>query len=315
MKKQILILLIITNCFTISAQQSGCTDSAAINFDPKAVLNDGSCRYKPVAMKLPVLIRRLPKTVIETSGLIFWRDSYWTHNDSDNKNELYRLDAKNGKIIQTIAVANADNYDWEEVTQDDDFIYIGDFGNNLGNRMDLKIYKIVKSAIPDTGDASVMSDTIAFAYGDQEDFSIKNLSNDYDCEAMIAFGDSLFIFTKNWVSGSTRLYALTKTPGNYTIYPADEFDVNGLITGAAYDKEHSQIVLIGYRNYFPFVWRLWDFKYNDFFGGNKRRYEFRELFGAQTEAITYTSGGVFVISCEKTPIQKTRLFEVKFPTR
>lgn len=297
--------------FTASAQLEGCTDSIALNYNPEAVINDGTCQYKPKSFKPPSLIRKLPKIVTESSGLIYWRDNFWTHNDSDSKNEIYKFDQKSGKIIQTISVANALNVDWEEITQDDFYLYIGDFGNNFGNRTDLSIYKISKLDIPSEGDTSVIAEVISYSYGDQEDFRVRNLSNDFDCEAMLSFGDSLYLFSKNWISGTSRLYALPKIPGNYYIYPLDEFDVNGLITGAAIDFEHKQVVLCGYRNYFPFIWILNDFQKNDFFGGNKRRIDFRELFGTQTEAVTYTSDGVFVISCEKTPVQKARLFKLE----
>ncbi len=311
MKRFLFVYLTLILTVSASAQQRGCTDTTAINFNPEAVVNDGSCIYAPVAYKPPILVRKLPKTVNETSGLIYWRDSFWTLNDSDNKNELYRLNPINGKVIQTIIISNASNYDWEEVTQDDDYIYIGDFGNNYGNRENLRVFKIHKSDIPDSVDVSVIADTIAFRYGNQDDFTTKNLSNDFDCEAMIALGDSLYLFSKNWVSGTTRVYALPKNRGNYVISPIDEFDVNGLITGAAFDHDNSRIVLIGYRNYFPFVWILSDFQKNRFFSGNKKRIDFKELFGTQTEAITYTSDDIFVISCEKTPLQNARLFKME----
>ena len=41
-------------------------------------------------------------------------------------------------------MSNIKNTDWEEISQDKDFIYIGDIGNNSGNRDDLKIYRAGK---------------------------------------------------------------------------------------------------------------------------------------------------------------------------
>ncbi|HLO90823.1 MAG: T9SS C-terminal target domain-containing protein [Chloroflexota bacterium] len=303
-----MVLLIFMLPLAALSQKIGCTDPEAKNFDHEAIINDGSCVYAPKSYRPRVLVQHLPDSVMETSGLILWRDSFWTHNDSDGGNILYRLDPKSGKIIQKISVGNATNVDWEDIDQDDQFIYIGDFGNNLGSRKDLVIYKIPKNQIAEYGNTEVAAFMIHFSYGDQTDFSVRNRANDYDCEAMISFGDSLFIFTKDWVSLSSKMYAVPKIPGNYLIYPLDEFNADGLITGAAIDQESKQLILSGYKNYVPFVWLLDDYWRNDFFGGNKRKIDFCKLIGSQTEGITYTGNGVFIISSEKTPVNDAKLF-------
>ena len=47
-----------------------------------------------------------------------------------------------GEIIKKRNIINSKNKDWEDITKDNKFLYIGDFGNNLNNRKDLKIYKV-----------------------------------------------------------------------------------------------------------------------------------------------------------------------------
>lgn len=303
-----LILLAITIPVIVRSQKEGCTDPKAKNYDQEAIINDGSCVYAAKAFRPSVLIPHLPDSVMETSGLILWRGSYWTHNDSDGGNILYRLDSTDGRIIQKITLSNAVNIDWEDIDQDERFIFIGDFGNNLGSRSDKVIYLIPKDSIPLTGNSGVQTQRIRFTYGDQSDYTSKNRANDYDCEALLSFGDSLYLFTKNWASLTSRLYAIPKNSGNYSIYPLDEFDADGLITGAALDIKSRQLVLCGYKNFVPFVWILSDYRKNDFFGGNKRRIDFWELLGAQTEGITSTEEGIFIISCEKTAVNDAKLF-------
>lgn len=296
--------------YTGFAQKEGCNDPQAINYDKDAVMNDGSCLYSPKSVKPKTMVDHLPDSVMETSGLIWWKGSIWTHNDSEGGNYIFRLDSASGKIIQRVQVASAGNFDWEDMDQDHDYIYIGDFGNNWGSRTDLVIYKIAKAQIPDTGVVAAESERIYFSYGDQTDYSVRNRSNDYDCEAMISFGDSLYLFTKNWVSQSSRLYALPKVPGNYVIYPLDEFNADGLITGAALNGNNNELVLCGYRNYIPFVWVLSDYWKNDFFGGNKRRIDLRKLAGTQTEGVTWKDQRVFILSSEKTLINDAKLFKI-----
>lgn len=87
----------------------------------------------------------LPIILNESSGAIFFNDKLIIHNDSGNENKLYELDTNSRVITRTVTVTNATNVDWEDITQDNTSIYIGDIGNNNGDRNDLKIYKINKS--------------------------------------------------------------------------------------------------------------------------------------------------------------------------
>jgi hypothetical protein len=70
----------------------------------------------------------------------FCNNNIITHNDSGGQANLYEINASTG-ALRTVAITNATNVDWE-YAQDASYIYIGDIGNNFGNRTDLKIYKI-----------------------------------------------------------------------------------------------------------------------------------------------------------------------------
>ena len=312
MKLKPVLLLIIPVLFSLSlnGQTAGCTDPQALNYNPEATINDGSCVY-PVTTTTPATVSRsLPQEVIETSGLIYWNGGLWTHNDSGNQAMLYKIDTLTGLILQTITVTGAENTDWEDIAQDNEHIYIGDFGNNLGNRTDLRVYISEKSSFPTTGDGSVPAQTINFSYGDQPSFEIANRSNDYDCESLIVFGDSLYLFTKNWVNEQTRLYAMPKVPGTYVLFPQGSMDSDGLVTGADVIAGGSEVILCGYKNYNPFVWLLFDFAGSGFFGGNKRRINFSGMLGTQTEGTSYTFGNTVYISSEKTTVIPARLFRL-----
>ena len=87
----------------------------------------------------------LPPLLYESSGVIFFNNKLISHNDSGNENKLYEIDTISGEVVRTITIDNANNIDWEDIAQDASSIYIGDIGNNNGNRTDLKIYKISKT--------------------------------------------------------------------------------------------------------------------------------------------------------------------------
>jgi len=217
---------------------------------------------------------------------------------------IYKVDTISGEIIQSITVLNAENTDWEDITQDEDNIYVGDFGNNNGDRKDLKVYKLSKSSIPPIGNASVSAGVISFSYGDQHDFTPSYNANEYDCEAITCVDNMLYLFTKNWVSQTTRLYELPTVSGTYSILPVDSFDVDGLITGAGYSGDKNQVIMSGYKNYKPFLFLLFDYYENEFFSGNKRRIDTDGLLGAQTEGICFKNGYNALLSCEKSIIDQ-----------
>jgi putative lipase involved disintegration of autophagic bodies len=84
----------------------------------------------------------LPSEIKETSGLLLIDGKIITHNDRGDAANLYEIDSLSGNLLRTIRITNATNEDWEDLAEDENHIYIGDFGNNDGNRTNLRIYKI-----------------------------------------------------------------------------------------------------------------------------------------------------------------------------
>ena len=224
------------------SQVSGCTDILATNYNANALENDGSCLYPETIVEVNESFD-LAEILSETSGIIYWDGKIWTHNDNADTN-LYALDPVSGDIIETIALPNQTNTDWEEISQDENFFYIGDFGNNVnGNRTDLKILRILKTSL--LANEPVV-ETINFSYQDQTDFTPQGSNDtDYDCEAFVITDNEILLFTKEWKSNNSRLYTLPKMPGNYQAGLMDTLNAEGLITGATFKKENSLIVLSG----------------------------------------------------------------------
>ncbi|TFG42324.1 MAG: T9SS C-terminal target domain-containing protein, partial [Bacteroidia bacterium] len=92
------IVIFILLVSTAEAQKYGCTDRLAVNYDQSATINDGSCIYNPANIE-PLASLNLEAALTETSGLIFWENQFWTHNDNLDIN-LYALDTIYGRIIQ-----------------------------------------------------------------------------------------------------------------------------------------------------------------------------------------------------------------------
>ncbi len=279
-----------------SKAQSGCTDPLASNYDAAAMVNDGSCLYSTTNYSLNE-IAILPNQILETSGLAFFDNQLWTHNDAGNEDKIYQIDTTNGTILNTVIIANSNNEDWEDLAEDGTHLYIGDFGNNDGDRMDLRIYKVLKSQLS-SGIAT--AEVIEFSFSDQVDFTPSSNNTNYDCEAFFFHNDSLHLFSKNWVDQRTRHYVMPSESGTYVAELRESMDVQGLITGADISDD-GVVALIGYNfSGVNIAWFCFDYSGTDFFSGNKRKISFGlALNNSQTEAITFREGGYGYVSSEQ----------------
>ncbi len=269
---------------------------------------DDRCGGKSKKIKIKKYLK-LPKTVDETSGLILWGDYFLTHNDSGGEPVIYKIDKTTGELAGTIRVANAQNRDWEDITQDKNYIYVGDFGNNGGRRKDLRIYKISKKDLRKKHD-TVKASIIRFRYAEQKNFHHKAYKHNFDCEAMTVFHDSLWLFSKNWENHKTRLYKLPKEPGDYTISTLQTCNVKGLITGAYYQKGRHTLCLIGYIDYRPFM--IVDKGFDGKLSRQAKKFRIKDRRFSQTEGICMDKAGNIYISSEKTKRFKQKIYHYKF---
>ena len=260
------------------------------------------------------LIHTLPGLLTESSGLCYTDGNLWSFGDSGNPNAIFKIDTTSGAILQVVTIQNYPNVDWEDITADSSFIYVGDFGNNDGNRKDLKILRIKKSDL-DTSSSqlSVNADAISFSYADQQDFKVNSNTN-FDCEALVAIDSSLYIFTKDGGDLQTRCYQLPKAPGSYQVSPISTFNSAGKVTAAAYDQQTHELALLGYANgkVNSFLWFFDGFDDRDLFGGSSKRIKIGSpLTDWQTEGLDYISSHRLVMSCETTTSHPAAVYSVE----
>lgn len=200
-----------------------------------------------VLCELPIALREISGLLYDSNGIL------WAHNDSGHPPVLFQIDTT-GSIIHTQTLSNAANYDWEDITQDDEGrIYIGDFGNNKNNRKSLQIYIISDSE--NLYSERVETEQITFSFKDQTSFPPPPSQMNYDIEAMIFREGSIYLFSKNNTvpySGYTKIYKIPSAPGNYVAELVDSLliDTNSAlvnsITGAATSPDKKLIALITY---------------------------------------------------------------------
>ena len=288
------ILLLFVFIMTISGllAQNPCNDPDATNFQ-----ENGDCIYASKKLKLKNK-QKLPAAVEENSGLLMFKNGVWTHNDSGGKPEIYKLDPETGNIIQVVKITNATNTDWEDMTQDANHIYIGDFGNNRGDRKDLHILKIKKEAIGESDTVNLKAEKILFSYPNQTTFG-NAYNHNFDCEGFFFHNRNLHLFTKNWNNNKTYHYTVPAIPGDYFAILQDSLDVQGLITAADRSTDGT-VLLLGYaKKGKVFMWQCRDYFGIQYFSGFNRKFKVgSSIFKGQAEGLTFIEGEKGIMSSE-----------------
>lgn len=319
------VLSLLVLCPLLALAQSGCPDPQASNYMPTATQNDGSCLYS-ITNYAPVFRANLPTELREISGLTRSGGRWWGHADSGASPDFFNLNPENGQILQKISLQNAQNRDWEEMAADSAHLWIGDFGNNSNSRQDLGLYRVPLTKIGMSASESVADGDwqfVPFQYADQTNFSAQpEDSSVYDCEAAIAFRGKVHLFTKSRKTYRTTHYVVNEVTGKAE--KLEEFNANGLITGASLSPDGKVVALLGYdlRPFFPtvFMWLLWDWRLDSdlFFSGNKRRVELgTALAVGQAEGIGFAENRRGYLCNERTEFngitlaqQATRWFDI-----
>jgi len=180
----------------------------------------------------------LSKKIDETSGLEIIDGQFITHNDSGDEAKLYYLDKK-GVIVHERNLHGAKNNDWEDITKDEEYLYVANMGNNLDNRKNLSIFKVPIDTSND------QLEVIEFNYPEQIKFITLEKSSQYDAEGLIAIDENLIIFTKNKLKKITEIYSLPKTAGKYEAKKIGSLNTQSIITGADYDSKTKLLALTG----------------------------------------------------------------------
>lgn len=179
----------------------------------------------------------LHEKLIESSGLTCSDTGMVTINDSGNTGYYFNL-SYDGKMTSMKNLKSRNN-DWEAITEDDNYFYIGDVGNNKGWRDDLAILKVDKKTF------NVERQLIQ--YFDNNPSTNLPYAHDFDGEALVAKGNDLYLFSKSWSSHKSRIYKISKEGESAPLNPIATLDeLPGVITGAAYDAPHERFILTGY---------------------------------------------------------------------
>ena len=246
----------------------------------------------------PEGVVKLPNHLDESSALLVHGDDFVTVNDSGGKPNLYYFSI-DGAMVKTEIVPGAKNVDWESLTMVGETIYIGDFGNNLGNRKDLTVYTFGEENKP----------SLEFEYELQDSFAIRNRSNEYDGEALFTMNNEIYVLSKDWVGLNTNLYHLEQKEGKQTVKPMASFAADMLVTGADYDDERELLICVGYKDFENYLLVFPEFTKDAPFTRKPIRILLKDLLYAQCEGVAIKGDDVF-FTTEKTRLFQHQLFKI-----
>ncbi|MEO1451371.1 MAG: hypothetical protein AAFV07_17700, partial [Bacteroidota bacterium] len=241
----------------------------------------------------------------ESSAMVQVNNSWWLLNDSGDGPYLYEVHPETGELQRKITITQADNVDWESMTQDSSYIYIGDTGNNKGKRQDLRLFRISKADLDSTL-TKIPAQTIAYHYPEQQHFDGR--PHPFDCEGIVTDSSFIYLFTKNRNNSNSYLYRIPNQPGEYAAERIDSFAVQGMITDAIWDAKAGRLSLLGYNiedAFFPFIWEWEGLEHPGFPPNGKRRDLYPEI---QAEAMTILNDSALLINSEAGTASRHQLF-------
>ena len=166
---------------------------------------------------------------------------FWAHSDSGNTPFLYPITAEGRSAGDPVRVGGVKVVDWEDVARGPDgSLFVGDVGNNRGDRRDLAI-QVIREPVKGATEA-VVTRTLRFRYADQKLFP----DTTFNAEALIHATGRLLLFTKR-IDDRTVCYALKPAAeGEQEAERVVEIPGTGVVTGAAPSPDGRRMALLAY---------------------------------------------------------------------
>lgn len=264
------------------------------------------------------------EALAEVSGIVKSGrgDFYWVHNDSGDSSRLFAIEA-NGTPIRpgwlgvSIAdwqghpVANAVNFDWEDIALADGVLYIADVGNNGNARRDLGVY-VVNEPDPQAVQQMRALTYWPLRYPDQQDYPGDVWH--FDCEAVFVADGKLYFLTKHRQSrqfrsqqAGTKLYRLDSfhTDRENVLTPIGQRDDVLSATAADLSPSGSRLAVATYT-------ALWLFERpasgDNWLAGKAWKSELDEsLWRRQLEAIAWQDEDTLIMANERRDLMTARI--------
>lgn len=203
-----------------------------------------------------------------------YKGMFFAINDSGDEPIVYLM-TSNGAVFHKIFVSGAKNVDWEDLSSDGDFLYIGDIGNNRNQRKNLMVYRApindlfpyyidgeLNHNFPDT----IVAEHYPLNYPDQMSFPPKMSQMNFDSEALTCADGKLLILSKDRskpYKGLCKIYEvnLTNTPPQINLLQEIQLKgiswITGSVTGC--DYLNNKLYVLTYKRLYIYERRKGEF--------------------------------------------------------
>lgn len=295
---------------------------------------------QPAGPLAPVVAARMTaQGLTEVSGMVKSRsypNTYWVVNDSGNDARLFAINRDGQTLIPTFSkfsyygeerergkdpwpgfrVLYTTNVDWEDMTVDDNYLYVADTGNNGNNRRDLVIYAL-SEIDPTASTQSAAIKAMPVRYPEQVSFSPVGGELYYDSEALFSADGRLYLITKHR-GGFGRYQAganLYRLDTEFTDKPNDLVLIDNnpdilTATGAELSPDGQRLAVISYED-------LWIFDRPEsgdaWLSSTARRYPLDTRVLRQVESVIWDDDATLILSNEQRDLFRIDLAELGEP--
>lgn len=253
--------------------------------------------------------------ISESSGIVASRANagvFWTHNDSGDGAFLYAFD-KTGKKLGVWQIVGARNEDWEDIAaytdqqNGENYLFVGDIGNNNLTRSESVIYKIIEPKIVNSDANSSRKNPRLIASAQKIIVSYPDARHDAETLLVNPANADIYILSKNFV-GAADIYKLAapyQFDKKQLLVRIGEIAVpsltKGLLTGGDISADGTRLILCDYFAGYEYVLPKQASKFDEIWKTTADKIDLGER--AQGEGVCYSLDGkaIYSTSEKKSP--------------
>ena len=308
--------LLTTICLSAVCLSAGCSFETAKSETGNASRQaNSSIKQESKNYREPRRLANLQDDAItESSGIAASRANpgvFWTHNDSGDGAFLYAFD-KTGKKLGVWKIENAKNEDWEDIAAYTDnrtgenYLLVGDIGNNNLSRSEAVIYKIIEPKISGSDAVSTRKNPRVTAGAQKIIVSYPDARHDAETLLVNPKTGDLYILSKNFVAASDiyKLRAPYEFDKKQILEHIGQLSVpsltKGLLTGGDISSDGSRMILSDYFAGYEYVLPSDAKNFDEIWKTKADKIDLGER--AQGEGVCYSLDGAAIYSTsEKNP--------------
>lgn len=193
-----------------------------------------------IAPEVSEVGRIMHPEMTEVSGVVASRrypGTFWIHTDGGKKPLLIAIN-RDGETVAKFEVS-AKFSDWEDIAiNDQGHLFLGDLGNNDGERKELRVYRLAEPDMASTGKRPKLRP--------DQTWRLRFPHQSFDCESLFVVGTNGFVISKLSNNEQARVYRfpLTQSKEPVTLDEVGVLPIKSPVTGADVSKDGKLLAVV-----------------------------------------------------------------------